>query len=185
MLNRPMKSERPRRLDFKVDKLTNSIENTLTGENVETDIVMLRPKDTAILHKLNWQFDWYKEFLESARKVHALITKGNAAVWHGLVSSEDKHDHIFMHLIESAPFNKGRDKLFKGVAANLVAFLCKQSFEKGYHGVISFDAKTRLIEHYKKTLGAKRFSFNGMFIESPEANILVKRYFPNYDNDRL
>jgi len=179
------KAERPRQLDFIVDKLTNSIENTLTGKSVETEVVRLTEDDLLTLRGLKWTFDWAVELENPDRQVHSLATKENSSFWHALVSSEDKRDHVFMHLIESAPVNKGRDKLFKGVAANLVAFLCKQSFEKGYNGVISFDAKTRLIEHYEKTLGAKRFSFNGMFIESPDAYILVKRYFPNYDYDRL
>jgi hypothetical protein len=37
-----------------------------------------------------------------------------------------------MPLIESARFSKGRHKLYKGVAGNLVAYGCKISFEKGY-----------------------------------------------------
>jgi hypothetical protein len=180
-----MKKGRTRRLDFEIDKLTNSIENTLTGESVETEILRLGKNDLDVLRNLKWSFDWAAELEDPLREVHALTTMENPSFWHGLVSSEDGSDHIFMHLIENAPINKGHDKLFQGVAANLVAFPCKQSFEKGYHGVISFDAKTRLIEHYEKTLGAKRFSFNGMFIESPDAYILVKRYFPDYDNDRL
>jgi hypothetical protein len=178
------KAKRPRRLDFIVDKLTNSIENTLTGESVETEIVRLQQQDAAILRKLKWQFDWYKEFHEPNTEIHALIAKGNPSVWHGLVSSEDRRDHMFMHLIESAPFNMGRDKLFAGVMGNLVAFLCKNSFEKGYMGAVAFEAKTRLIEHYKKELGAQLFTPNRMFIDTPEAIKLLRKYFPNFDHGR-
>ena len=49
-----------------------------------------------------------------------------------------------MPFIESAQFNKGKQKLYKGVAGNLVAFGCKISFEKGYDGVVSFIAKSRM-----------------------------------------
>ena len=97
----------------------------------------------------------------------------------------DKGDHLFMHLIESAPFNKGHEKLYEGVAGNMVAFVCKLSFEEGYNGVVAFEAKTRLIEHYEKTLGAQRFTSHRMFINTPAAYKLVKQYFPNFDNDRL
>ncbi len=173
-----------RRLDFEVDKLTNSIENTLTGENVETEIVRLRLEDETILRELKWQFNWYKEFHEPNTEIHALIAKGNPSVWHGLVSASDERDHLFMHLIESAPFNKGRDKLFDGVMGNLVAFLCMASFEKGYWGNVVFDAKTRLIEHYEKTLGAQRITSSRMFIGTQEAHQLVKQYFPNFEHDR-
>lgn len=46
-----------------------------------------------------------------------------------------------MHLIESAKFNKGRKKLYRGVAGNLIAFACKMAFDKKYDGVVSFIAK--------------------------------------------
>ncbi len=82
-----------------------------------------------------------------------------------------------MPLIESAKFNKGKDKLYRGVAGNLVAYTCKTSFEKGYDGVISFVAKTQLIGHYTNTLGAKLFGGNRMFIDTKEALVLVKQYF--------
>jgi hypothetical protein len=41
-----MKKGRTRRLDFEIDKLTNSIENKLTGESVETEVVRLQQQDT-------------------------------------------------------------------------------------------------------------------------------------------
>ena len=87
-----------------------------------------------------------------------------------------------MSLIESAKFNKSRSKLYRGVAGNLVAFSCKVSFEKGYNGVVSFIAKSKLIDHYQQTLGAKQFGgSNRMFIDTNEALVLVKQYFKNLD----
>ena len=85
-----------------------------------------------------------------------------------------------MDLIESAKFNKGRNKLYKGVAGNLVAFACKTSFEKGYNGVVSFIAKSQLIDHYTKTLGATLFTGNRMFIDTGEAHILTTNYFKDF-----
>jgi hypothetical protein len=85
-----------------------------------------------------------------------------------------------MDLIESAKFNKGKKKLYKGVAGNLIAFACKTSFEKGYGGVVSFVAKTQLIGHYTRTLGAKLFAGNRMFIDTKEAYILTTKYFKDF-----
>jgi hypothetical protein len=180
-----MQKARPRRLDFEVDKLTNSIENKLTGESVETKVILLRKDDLQTLRRLKWAFDWAAELDEPLREVHALTSKGNKSFWHGLVSSEDKRDHIFMHLIESAPLNKGRDKLFAGVMGNLVAFLCKTSFEKGYWGNVVFDAKTRLVEHYIEALGAKRITSSRLFIDPEQSLVLIKQYFPDFHYDRL
>ena len=133
---------------------------------------------------MKWAFDWVEEFQEPHRKVYALTTKENQLVWQGLTSSEDLGDHIYMHLLESAPFNVGRDKLYDGVAGNLVAFLCKTSFEKGYQGIVAFEAKTRLIKHYEETLKAQRISGSRMFIDTREVYQLVIQYFPEFDNDR-
>ena len=85
-----------------------------------------------------------------------------------------------MELIESAKFNKGRNKLYKGVAGNLVAFAYKTSFEKEYEGVVSFIAKSQLINHYTQSLGAKLFGGNRMFIDTKEALILTKQYFKDF-----
>jgi hypothetical protein len=82
-----------------------------------------------------------------------------------------------MNLIENAKFNKGKNKLYTGVAGNLVAFACKSSFERGYEGVVSFVAKTQLIEHYSQTLGAKLFGRNRMFIDTKEAYFLTAKYY--------
>ena len=90
---------------------------------------------------------------------------------------EDKHDHIFLHLLESAKFNKGVNKIYLGVAGNLVAFACQTSFNKGCEGFVAFDSKTALIKHYEKSLGATHFRGQRMFIETRAAEQLVARYF--------
>lgn len=86
-------------------------------------------------------------------------------------------DHVFMNLVESAPFNIGKNKLYEGVASNLVAYACKVSFQKGFDGFVAFDAKPRLIKHYEKTLGAYRFGGQRMIIPTQPAQILINKYF--------
>lgn len=164
-------------LDFEIDKLTSSIENSLTGEIFETTINRLTAKEIRQISKTDWLFDWHREIKDASKEIYKLTTAENQNIIQGLICLGDNHDHIFMHLIESAKFNRGENKLYKGVAANLVAFACKISFEKGYGGVVAFVAKTQLIEHYKFTLGAKQFAGNKMYLESKEALALVKQYF--------
>ncbi len=178
-----MTNRKSEELDFEIDKLTNSIENALTGEVFETNITQLFSKDTKQIKRAEWVFDWHKEIKIEENEIYKLTTINNDTIIHGLICFIDKHDHIFMPLIESAKFNKGRHKLYRGVAGNLVAFGCKVSFEKGYGGVVSFVAKSKLIEHYQQTLGAKQFgSSNRMFIDTREASILVKQYFKDFNN---
>ncbi|HET6399910.1 MAG TPA: hypothetical protein VFH95_00775 [Candidatus Kapabacteria bacterium] len=174
-----------RYLDFKVDTLTSSIENVRTGEVFETEIMRVLDEHALRKGTFGWAFDWVTEWDHPNREVYALFKKGAYSEYHGLVSCTDKGDHIFMDLLENAPSNKGRAKLYSGVAANLVAFLCKKSLENGYRGVVAFEPKTKLIEHYEKMLGAQRFAPNKMFINTKEAYALIHQYFPDFFHDRL
>lgn len=166
-------------LDFEIDKLTNSIENTITGEIFKTEIKPIIWQERNLIKKSAWLFDWYLELKTESKEVFKLSTTHNSDIIQGLMCFEDKRDHIFLHLLEGAKFNKGKQKLYLGVAGNLVAFACKVSFEKGYAGFIAFDSKTALIEHYKQTLGATHFRGQRMFIETRAAQILIEKYFPN------
>lgn len=86
---------------------------------------------------------------------------------------------MFMHLVESAPFNKGKDKMYAGVPGNLVAFACKVSFQRGHEGNVSFLSKSQFIKHYEKTLGAFHFGGRVMIIETQSALKLIDKYFQN------
>lgn len=181
-----MKIENNIEADFEIDKLTNSIENTITGEFFDTEVTRLYFNDRKQLKKHDWVFDWHKELNDTANEIYKLTTIGNPTVIHGLICFTDKTDHVFMSLIESAKFNKGKHKLYRGVAGNLVAFACKFSFESGYYGVVSFIAKSKLIEHYRLTIGARQFGdSNRMFIDTKESLALVKQYFKTFDHDKL
>jgi hypothetical protein len=164
-------------LEFEVDKLTNSIENTRTGEVFDTEIAKVLFTEKHPFKKSDWLFDWNKELKDSTKEIFKLTTVNNPSIIQGLISLEDKTDHIFMHLIESSRFNKGDAKMYFGVPGNLVAFACKLSFEKGYDGFVAFDAKTALIEHYKSSLHATHFSGKRMFVETRAAQRLVEQYF--------
>lgn len=173
-----MKKQTKIQLDFEIDKLTNSIENAISGEVFDTLVVQVF--DPKIVKKTEWVFNWQAEIKDKNKAVYGLTTVSNPNIIHGIISLTDKEDHIFMDLIESCKFNKGKKKLYKGVAGNLVAFACKTSFEKGYGGVVSFIAKTQLINHYALTLGAKIFRGNRMFIDTREAFILTTKYFKEF-----
>jgi hypothetical protein len=164
-------------IDIEIDKLTNSIENAISGDVFDTDIIRLFNNDIKQVKKPDWLFDWHGQVKSKERETYKLVIKNNPDIIQGLVSLSDKDDHIYMHLIESAKFNKGKNKVYEGVAGNLVAFACNLSFEKGYEGYLAFDAKSALIKHYEETLYASHFKGTKMFIESFAASRLIKRYF--------
>jgi len=167
-------------LDFVVDKLTNSIENIVTGDNFPTEISVVTRDDLKMTtKKIGWVFNWLAEFKQPEREVYKLTIVNNPSVIQGLLSLQVKTDHVYMHLIESAPFNKGKTKMYAGVPGNLVAFACKLSFQRGHDGNLAFIAKTQLIKHYKETLGADHFGGRLMIIETQTALKLIDRYFKN------
>jgi hypothetical protein len=165
-------------LDFEVDKLTRSIENVVTGDSFQTEISNLTKTDTKHIQKqIDWLFNWKKELDFNDREVYKLTIQGNSDIIQGLVSLKIETDHIYIHLIESAPFNRGKGKIYLGVPGNLVAYACRLSFQKGYEGYVSFHSKTKLIEHYEKSLGAHHFGRQLMIIEKNAAKYLVEKYF--------
>jgi hypothetical protein len=165
-------------LDFIIDKLTNSIENVVTGDSFATDISLLKSSDLKNTTKTKeWLFDWKYEFQQPERDVFKLTIVHNSEIIQGLICVEVKEDHVYMHLVESAPFNKGKTKVYAGVPGNLVAFACKLSFQRGHDGNVSFIAKTQLIDHYEKSLGAIHFGGRVMIIETKSALQLINKYF--------
>jgi len=172
-----MKKEKKNHIDIEIDKLTNSITNTLTGEVFDTAITPLKLADSKQIKKKDWVFDWIKEIKNGIKEVYKLTTVSNPGIIQGLISIEDKDDHIFMHLIETAKFNKGKNKAYFGVPGNLVAFACKLSFDNGYAGYLVFESKSALIKHYEESLGATHFKGLRMMIETPSAIKLINQYF--------
>jgi hypothetical protein len=162
----------------RIDKLTRSIENALTGESFPTEV---RPLTAAVARKLKgWAFEWGREAATPDRQVYQLTTVDNPTIIHGLISLEAKPDHVFMHLVESANFNKGSNKVYLGVLGNLVAYACRRSFELGHDGFVSFDSKSALKAHYKQTLGAQELGGLRLYLGTPAAVALVKQYYPSF-----
>ena len=165
-------------IGIQIDGLTNSIINTISGDSFQTEILPATKEDLkGITKKAGWKFNWKAEAKLSDRQVFKLTIEGNRNVLQGLISISDYNDHIFMHLIESAPFNFGKPKLYQGVPGNLVAFACKESWDKGYEGFVAFVSKTKLIRHYEDSLGAHFIGGQRMAIGREAAAKLINQYF--------
>jgi hypothetical protein len=103
-------------LDFVVDELTNSIRNTISGDSFRTEVLRLTKNDLKQITKKNgWNFNWKTELENNIKEVYKLTIVGNTNIVQGLVSLTKNSDHIYMDLLENAPFNLGRNKLYEGV----------------------------------------------------------------------
>lgn len=162
-------------LNEPIDKLTKSIEEVATGESFDTDITPATATDIRRLGK-DWNFNWKQE--SKQHEVFKLVAPQPGADTQEMMSLNRMPDHVHLNLLESHPQNVGRAKKYEGVAGNLVAFAAKLSLELGFGGAVSFDAKTVLIAHYEKTLGAQRIGRSQrMVIEEPQAKALINQYF--------
>lgn len=165
-------------IDVEIDKLTNSIINTISGDGFQTEITEVIKADLkTVTKKSDWNFNWLAEFKITDRKLYKLTIKDNPNIIQGLASISDYSDHFYLHLVESAPFNLGKNKLYEGIPGNLFAFTCKQSWDKGYEGFVSFQSKTKLIDHYEKSLGAIHVGGHKMVIFPNAALKLIQKYF--------
>jgi hypothetical protein len=163
-------------IDIEIDALTNSILHAPSNQIFETQVIEVQSNDLQNLQK--WNFNWLSE--KNKFQVFKLSTFKEPETIQGLISLKIERGFIYVSLVENAPVNIGKNQLYKGVAGNLFAFACKISFENGLDGYVGFDAKTDLIEHYRKSLNAKLIGSQRMIIETPEAFILVKKYFKNF-----
>lgn len=76
-----MKKDQSIGLDFVVDKLTNSVENVVTGDSFKTEISILTKTDLKLVTKKSgWLFDWKKELKEPVREVYKLTIVGNPTI---------------------------------------------------------------------------------------------------------
>ena len=167
-------------IDVWIDKLTNSIVNTISGDSLPTDVIAIKAQDLKLVTKSRgWNFNWKGELKKEGVIVFKLVILGNENIIQGLISLEDRNDHVFVNLIENAPFNIGKKKAYEGVTGNLFAYACRLSWDYGNQGLVSFVSKSRLVDHYEKSLGAIHVGGFRMVIFPIQAFQLIKQYYPN------
>jgi len=165
-------------LDFEIDKLTNSIENTLTGDRLQTEVLPITKEDLARIKKdKTWQFDWNQEYKTPKHQLFKLTIVGNPQIIQGLMCFEIMFDHVHIHLLENAKFNIGKNKIYVGVPGNLVAYACKVSLEKGFEGNVAFVSKTKLIDHYLTMLPGSFAVGHKIIVMPSTAQSLIDTYF--------
>ena len=84
-------------IDVEIDKLTNSIVNTISGEVFETEFCRVSSKE---IKKKDWVFDWHKELKDKNNQVYKMTTVENKTVIQGLVSFRKDEGFVFINLIE-------------------------------------------------------------------------------------
>ena len=143
------------KIDVIIDKLTPCLVEVSTEKELRTVFSITSDKDISGLEEKGWLFDWTANELRTMN-IYKLIVNGDDRV-QGLVSAEVVRGAVYVHLVESAPHNRGSTKQYEGVGGHLFAIAMKLSMVNGFDGYVFFDAKNmELVNHYADMLGATR-----------------------------
>ena len=86
-------------VDIEIDKLTNSIENAVSGDLFDTDIFQLFNKDAKQINKADWQFNWQEQLKHSGRSTYKLVIRNNTKI------TRDSCIYFLFAFIELGTFN--------------------------------------------------------------------------------
>lgn len=168
-------------VDVYVDELTPCLRRLKDNKIVDTEVFEIKPTKKEFS---NWEFDWTVP-VKQGYSVYAIKAKGDERIQGLVAMKSDKRNLAYDVLIaESAPFNNPHHKTFikkeyEGIGAHLFAEAVKRSFADGFGGAVFFVAKTNLIEHYEKELGARLINPKSrkMFIDERAAQKLYDKYY--------
>lgn len=164
-----------------IDEMTPCLRRISDGKIVNTTVFDISPTRKEFK---DWEFDWTKPE-RSGFSVRAIKADGDERIQGMLAWKPDpKNFAVLVDVVESAPFNNPHNKLYTGkeyagVGGHLFAEAVKQSYKHGYGGFVYFKAKTNLIEHYERELGAVLIHPREriMAIDERAAKRLYERYY--------
>ena len=171
-------------IDILIDKLTPCLENSSSGEILQTVFSVATKNDLANL--CGWSFDWEANELKSTN-IYKLLIKGDEII-QGLVACEVVRGAVYVHLVESAPHNLSPKKEYIGVGGHLFAIAMKLSAFNNFGGYIYMDAKnSELANHYCKMLGAEivptHYHEHRLDVSEINASKIIKKYTLEGDLD--
>lgn len=160
-------------INMHIDKMTPCLYKKETNEYIDTFFKKMSNKEELKELTKDWKFNWNKE-----DNVYGLHTKDNKDRLQGLISYKVQKENqaVYIKLLENSPDNI-QNKTYTGVGGHMIAQACKISFNHGYDGFVYLDAKTNLINHYKK-YGAKQFAKSQkMIFDENASKKLVEEYY--------
>lgn len=124
----------------------------------------------------NFSLDWASELSDPRNHVWRL----KASTFPGTLAYislryDYNENFVFVNLIERKQWN--HVKPFENIGETLMAFACFQSLDAGFDGVVSFHAKSRLIQYYQVHMNAQRIGNSlKMVILKIDALRLINNY---------
>ncbi len=160
-------------VDILIDRITDCLIDTRTGEEVETEYRMrrtpIRPKDYK-----GWKFNWSITEINGYH-IYELFVKDDDTV-QGRISLKIDGGVADVEIVETAPHNYSHKGIYAGVGAHLFAIACQASLDAGCDGVVAFTSKSDLVEYYMEKLNAVEITPRRMVIFENAAQILLDKY---------
>ena len=152
--------------------LKNAITFNLTGKkhNAMASIASLKEIKQ---HKDYFEFDFAKLLKDAT--VYKIYKQGDEDIIQGLVAVKPSRGVLDCANMETNRINKAPLSLHNGVGKAIIALCCCISFDLGFDGYITFEAKNRLMPYYQR-YGAKHIAGLRMGIETFEAQKLIDFY---------
>jgi len=163
-------------IDVIIDALTPCLLHEESGQYVNTVVKPITKNDLTELKTWNATFNWSLYFNRPEILMRKLMVEGSDRI-EGALAMQIQEGFIEVILVESAPWNIKKPKHYAGVGGHLFAIACKKSCDHDFDGVIAFNAKTRLIQHYQKTIHAELIGGTRMIVEEEGAALLLKTYY--------
>ncbi len=126
-------------------------------------------------HKEYFEFD-FEKLLKDGFILFKITREGEMDMLHGLVAFTPSTGILRCANMELNNLNKRGISLYSGIGKCMVALCCKISFDLGFDGYITFEAKNRLMPYYMR-FGAIKTGGLRMAIETKEAKKIVDLYF--------
>ena len=126
-------------------------------------------------HSQYFRFDFGKLYRQGYT-LFKITREGETDILQGLVAFSPSIGVLNCANMELSNLNKKGMSLYSGVGKCMVALCCKISFDLGFDGYITFEAKNRLMPYYIR-FGAIKMGGLRMAIETKEAKKLVDLYF--------
>jgi len=152
--------------------------DTSSRQLVKAEIISLTSKADIPLKKDGWNFNWRMLAKQKKTRTYVLKLINKQKTVEGALQLRLEEEMLIMDVLEVAPHNIGKNKRYDYVAGALIAYACRESFklESNYKGFLTFVAKTKLIEWYKKKYGAELALGQRMFIDWKNGQKLIEKY---------
>lgn len=166
---------------IEVDELTPCLRRLSDNKIINTTVSDVSPTREEFA---DWEFDWTLPEKDGFT-VRAIKANGDDRI-QGLVALKPdvRNSAVLIDIVEAAPFNnphnsKFTGKEYAGVGGHLFAEAVRESYKQGFDGFVYFRAKSDLIEHYEKELGAVLMNPREriMAIDERSAKKLYERYY--------